>query len=317
MQHNNYSHYSTNIKSVTNIVLCTDSNYLIPAIVCMQSIKKNSITPIKFFIITPSDFQDDNGILLNFLNKWQLNFELIRADTNIFFGWQETNHINNTAYLRLLIPDLIFVNRVIYLDCDILVQADLGSLFNIDLLDFYAAGVRDYSEGSDGKFPLNSNDIYINSGVLLLDLDALRKFNFFSRCLQLQQYVHQKSRFVDQCIINKALENKKLILTDDWNFQIQNMDLNLQNLKNIQSHAKIIHFIGKIKPWSNNANPLSRLLWIKLFYSAKVEGKLTGSVSLLHLIKLILSVLKPWSSKLRSLDKDGNVAFLRYSDIRK
>ena len=247
------------------IVICCDDNYVIPAMVCIYSACKNSSKKLKIYVITSVQSKVANNELLKFSKKNGLDLQVVIVDNEEFIGWKENGHISLAAYLRLLIPSIINEEKVIYLDCDILVQGDLTHLYNINTENFYLAGVEDYSRNQ------TYDDIYINSGVLLMNLPLLRKDNFLLKCKALQEEVHLTCNFADQTIINKFGLGKKMILKCEWNFQVMHDDIFFQNWSLIKKRAKILHFIGRVKPWSKRANPLIRSLWRKYLNESGIE----------------------------------------------
>ena len=88
-------------------------------------------------------------------------------------------YINIATYYRLklasLLPD---VSKIIYLDCDIIVNSDISELFDVNMDECLVAGVRDIN-----RRMLKINPKYVNAGVLLLNLDMWRKENFEQKLL--------------------------------------------------------------------------------------------------------------------------------------
>lgn len=247
------------------IVLCCDENYFIPAMVCIGSAVKNCPEPLKIHIIIPATDYLLKDKFLKFKDINNLDLEVIIAPAGRFESWRQNSYISKAAYLRLLIPELIQAKKAIYLDCDILVQKNISELYNIDLGDYYIGGVEDYSGpgGPYRKIKVEIDGVYINSGVLLMNIEKMREDNFYTKCIEIQKIVHENSNFADQCIINKYADGKKMILKDEWNFQVMHRDVYIHNWSCIRNRAKIIHFVGSVKPWSSGANPLIERHWKK------------------------------------------------------
>lgn len=92
-----------------------------------------------------------------------------------------------TLWYRVHLPELLpGVARVLYLDCDVLALDDLRPLWEIDLAGAYAGAVTNvwepWNAGHPERLGLDPRD-YFNSGVLLLDLEAIRRDAVMERVL--------------------------------------------------------------------------------------------------------------------------------------
>src|SRR5437867_3888320 len=132
---------------------------------------------------------------------------------------------SHMTYCRLLLPHLLDVPRLIYLDCDVLVFRDLSELFNLELsAGKVLAAVPDSETLSLGEdcatiadaLGLPAEGAYFNCGVMLMNLDELRKQHFFERAVE---FLNGKSahRFWDQSAINFLLYGQIQALRECWN----------------------------------------------------------------------------------------------------
>jgi lipopolysaccharide biosynthesis glycosyltransferase len=132
---------------------------------------------------------------------------------------------SHMTYCRILLPHLLDVPRLIYLDCDVLAFRDFAELFDFELpLDKLIAAVRDsetLSLADDSReiahaMKLPAEGGYFNCGVMLMNLDALRKQSFFERAVE---FLNRKSpyRFWDQSAINFLLYGQIQALPEHWN----------------------------------------------------------------------------------------------------
>ena len=64
----------------------------------------------------------------------------------VFQDWTRQAHISSIAYARYFIPDYIQEDTVLYLDCDLLINDKLDSLFEQDVREHYVAAIR-YANG--------------------------------------------------------------------------------------------------------------------------------------------------------------------------
>ena len=80
--------------------------------------------------------------------------------------------ITRPAYYRLALPILLpNINKIIYLDGDTITLIDLKEMYDIDMDNYYYKGFLDYLKDSFNP----NNNLYLCSGVLLINLEELRK----------------------------------------------------------------------------------------------------------------------------------------------
>ena len=245
------------------IVFAMDVNYLPYASVATYSLVKNSVSPLKIYWMLPHQDLGHAAEYLNCLADKNINVLVVPIGIDVFDTWKENGHIARSTYFRLLIPDYINERKIIYLDCDILVLSDLSEFYKTEMGLYPVGGVAESAGPPISKMPWHLNDIYINAGVLLLNLDALRCDNFLEKCKQLYAVYQEDLIFLDQCIINKYAENQKFLFDRKWNQQFSQTDLYESAWLSIASieRSNIIHFIGAIKPWQDWCYPIVTEFW--------------------------------------------------------
>ncbi len=208
------------MQSYVPVVFCFDAGYAPYAAVSILSLIANATTPVKIYCIAPSAAARALDPIVALRSSLDADIELLSADESLFSGWREIHHISRATYLRLLIPDLVPEAKVIYLDSDIVVQEDLTALFETSLGDAVLGGVIDPAASTSSRMPRPASDPYVNGGVLLMDLNALRRENFFESCRDINDRFGKAVTWLDQCLINKFAEGRKAVLPDRWNRQI-------------------------------------------------------------------------------------------------
>lgn len=103
------------------------------------------------------------------------------------------------SYLRLLLPELGFKGKMIYLDSDIMCCSDLAQLWDIDLTGYEFAAVRDHM----GQFWIGMD--YVNSGMLFLNFEEIEKTGLFVRGRDIVK--NKRLFFPDQTVLNKYSSN--------------------------------------------------------------------------------------------------------------
>jgi lipopolysaccharide biosynthesis glycosyltransferase len=133
---------------------------------------------------------------------------------------------SHMTYVRTLLPQLLDVARLIYLDCDVLVFRDLSVLFDRQLshgkilaavTDSETLTLSDDSDELAGALNLRSDGRYFNAGVMLLNLEELRKQNFTENAFEFFQSWKGRYRFWDQSAFNFLLYGRIDELPEQWN----------------------------------------------------------------------------------------------------
>ena len=155
-----------------------NDTYVYPILISMESILMNtnkSKTFIIFHILcSPEIGLSTLSILKTIINRHSTNLELILYDMgNNFMNLKHTRSTQNTFY-KLLLPIMINSDRIIHLDADTLTFKDLSDMYESDFKDNYILGTWGYY-----YFDLYYIGIkpykYINAGVILLNLEKIRK----------------------------------------------------------------------------------------------------------------------------------------------
>lgn len=179
------------------------------------------------------------------------------------------------AWLRLLLPELLPEhNRVLYLDSDVVVAGPLGPLWDVELNGKLLAAVVNplYPHQSDAglrRLGLGGQREYFNSGVLLMDLAAMRGGNWTQQLLDYAKNHEADIRFPDQDTLNAVLRGRWLAISPRYNAQAALYDLSWRELpfprtetQDAVRHPVIVHFTGMHKPWLDACrHPWRHLYW--------------------------------------------------------
>lgn len=159
---------------------------------------------------------------------------------------------SHMAYCRILLAQLLDVSRLIYLDSDVLVFRDVSQLFDIELLpgklvaavpDSQTVSLADDSVALAKTMKLPAESTYFNSGVMLMNLDELRRQHFFQRAVEFLNRWRGKYRFHDQSAINFLLYGEIEKLPEYWNRASWRFDDQENNDLDC-----VVHFTSSV-PW--------------------------------------------------------------------
>ena len=249
---------------IINIALNIDSKYVVPCCTMLCSIFENNKNK-KFCIhIISEDLNDcvisDIEELVESKYNQELFFYTIDSKSLNNFPQYKNSHISQAANCRLFIADILpsEVTKVLYLDCDLIVDSSLESLWETDMSDHPVAVVEDMWSGKDDNYVrLNYKKEYgyFNSGVMLINLAWWREKCISKVCIEYMRE-HDNLKFVDQDILNGLLHDRRELLPLRWNVQDGFLrrkpkirKLNIESLKSEIKNPAIIHFTGSRKPW--------------------------------------------------------------------
>jgi lipopolysaccharide biosynthesis glycosyltransferase len=156
----------------------------------------------------------------------RVQLEFVTVNPSIFGNATLGPGQSHMTYCRTLLPQLLDVPRLIYLDCDVLVFRDLSELFDLELSpgkilaavpDSQTLTLGDDSHVLAGAMNLSADGRYFNAGVMLLNLDELKKQNFTEKSLEFFTSWRGDYRFWDQSAINLLLHGQIEELPEHWN----------------------------------------------------------------------------------------------------
>lgn len=152
------------------------------------------------------------------------------------------------AMLRLFADQLSEIpERILYLDDDVIIRQDLSEFYNQDMTDVEMVGVLDYW----GRFFFHNVHTrrlydYLNSGVLLFNMDLIRQTGSFSKVRQMMQ--DKKMFLPDQSALNKII-TKKRIAPRRYNEQYHlRHDTVIQHFTTTFRFKPYLHTLT-VKPW--------------------------------------------------------------------
>ena len=254
-----------------NIVLASDQTYYIGLWVTLVSLLSNTKTKsvINFFIF-------DGGI--NKKSKIKLLKKLKKINTTITISWldpqshlyQNFLYMNSgsptLSYSRIIIPEkLDYLDKVIWLDVDLLILMDIELLWNTKMDEKPIAAVidylTDYTTYQDIKNPLkysiDLNSHYYNAGVLLMDIKLLKKYDFTKKCMNYLNNEDKKNYTLhDQSAINVVMNNNFHTLDNNFNFLNgfllkKTCKENLAAELDILNHQQYIFHFTTMKYWNH------------------------------------------------------------------
>lgn len=175
------------------------------------------------------------------------------------------------------------VNKVLYLDADTIVINSLKELYetNFDGNYFIAAThIRKFlHKFNEIRLDIKEDEPYINTGVLLINLQELRKRNVEKEVIEYVKKNKKKLMLPDQDIIS-SIYGSKIKLIDGLKYNLGDRTLNIYNLSNpskqinlkwICKNTVVIHYYGRKKPWNKDYNGKLGCFYKKIEKKVKIS----------------------------------------------
>lgn len=240
-------------KNIINICFCTDENFIKFMPTVINSIYHHNKHSLFYFHIIHNiiDTQILNNYALFIKNKF--NYDLTFYFCNENPEYKKTAHISIATMFRLYICDLLKdINRVIYLDLDIIVCADLSKLNNVEINETGIAAFssstipgksNSTSKMADGKVKFTKA---FNAGVIVMDLKQLRANDFSKKVKEIMG----KYPYNDQVILNIYCNSKYTDIHPRYN--ILNTFGKAYDIKSLlRTKDFILHYVSSQKPWNS------------------------------------------------------------------
>lgn len=272
-----------------NILVSCDTNYIKPLKTMFYSLFLTNKADIDIYIMHSSISDEDIKDLEEYVEKKsnkKARLINVRVEDE-FSNALTTFYYTSEMYYRLIaykyLPEDL--DKILYLDPDILVLNSLDELYNESFDDnlFMAAIHTTPTVQSANKARLivtsEKRDInnYYNSGILMINLAKARKNSYEDKIIA---YVNSTSKaglmMPDQDLLNVVFRNEiKEIPELKYNYDARRFStykiLYNYEIEDVIAQTAILHFCGKRKPWHENSlgkfNSLYKFMWQRALYN--------------------------------------------------
>lgn len=255
-----------------NIVYSCDDKYAFLLGISLTSLLNNNMecSEITIYVVDDGICDNDKEKLKDLVLQFNRHIFFIRSSLSIqvdsFAKWPRN------VFYRLFLPSIfrennIFVDKLLYLDCDTIVVNNLSELYNTDLLGNPCAAVAECMDNfHKKKCGVVADMPYCNSGVLLIDME---KWTLFERLMWkfLEANKMSKLEYPDEEILNAVLKGNICILHPKYNLTSIKCNYSYDELKEYRKscfmyeedeyddalkNPYIIHFTSNVlvrRPW--------------------------------------------------------------------
>lgn len=256
-----------------NISLCTDDAFVMPALVCLTSVFENNAgLPYKITVLTQGLSAKAMCRFDQLAKAYGQAIDIVEIDSTRFEGLVEKERFPISMYYRFLLPEILNNERVLYLDCDTIVRAQLSDLFETNLNGLAAGVVLDQQcDDVQNQNRLLLETPYFNSGVMLMNLSEWRRCNYLDKLLEYIRQKPERCQYPDQDALNVVLSGKVEFLGYEWNMQEMWLTMLDYTRFHFSRHAeleaakdnpKIVHFCVSDKPWFDECRNPYRNEWV-------------------------------------------------------
>lgn len=271
-----------------NIFFAINDKYIKQLCVAIVSVLDNNSDVFIHFFVLSSDLTNRSKNKIARIKKkyqnWDISF--ITPEIHLFEGLKlNLRHITIDTYFRYVIADVApDINKALYLDADLIVNGSLKNFYDQPLGRDYCIAVKDsYVEQIDYKknLGLGSQDLYINAGVLLLNLKEMRNNQISEKFFKYSTELRNIISYQDQDVINIAFKGKIREIDNTYNYTSADVKDHNKNVNPV-----IVHYTGKKKPWKKRCDNELAYLWKKYekLYDAIPSNKV------MYLIKKLTSI---------------------------
>lgn len=256
-----------------HITCSTDVNYMqhCMAMLCsvLENNQKHDITIHLLHHLLPQSCQE---ALVEMCNRYDQEIMFYDVDVSKIGSVHITHpDLSIATYYRLLLPSLLdeSIDRILYLDCDVIVLKDISELFQVNLDGFGVAAVKDscpYSNSHRMFIGLGLDSNYFCAGVLLINMKYWREHNSSEVMFDFLDKHSEELYFEDQDVLNYAFRNHWFQLSNKYGkspMAIAIMDGNQKCYDHTDYlfDASIIHYATHVKPWLDIRIPNDQYYW--------------------------------------------------------
>ena len=271
------------------VVLAANDHYAPILCTCLESIKEHISETVSYdFAVFHTDITNQNQDRISSIFKASENVRLqfinissIVADYKL----DAREHITTETFYRFLILDIMKnYEKVVYIDCDLVVNKDIAKLHQTELGDSLIAAVRDVDFIGQLNIPgattlsysretlkLKDPWQYFQAGVLIFNVPQMRRLTTVTELLELAD--KDLYRYSDQDILNILCQGQVTYLDPKWNHIFNCHGERIKNVivwdpaalyeKYMESRKNpyIIHYAGFCKPWEEPSEEFGEVFW--------------------------------------------------------
>ena len=240
------------------VFITSDNNYSAYVSTTAASILKHTQSFVEFYIMDSGitkENQEKIKELKNIFNNFSIEF--IKIDENKYYKNLDCKDASkriplatyNSALIPVVKPDL---EKVLYLDPDIVVMGDIKEMYDFDIKNYVIGALwEEFGEDNINKerksnLKLNVNHKYFNAGVFIINIQKWLKNDITDKVFDIWQKNQEILEAANQDVLNIVFDNSNYMpFPNKFNWLNHNYDFWGKPKENII----VRHFNGMVKPW--------------------------------------------------------------------
>jgi lipopolysaccharide biosynthesis glycosyltransferase len=274
------------------VVLAADQGYARPLAVTARSVVANfdADRDLELFVIDMGIAAETRASIAESVEGPRTTINWVEGAEDLLRGLPTVGWFTTAAYARLLIPDLLpeSIERVIYLDSDVVVRKSIDGLFNTEIGDHLALAAPDQGAPfvssqwglahwyESDRAPSDTN---FNTGVMLIDVSGWRRESVREQALD---YVRSDRfwRNVDQEALNAVVGRRFGPIDPHWNMQgevyveecVVVLPYTAEQVESLKRDPWLIHYSLGAKPWMHECAHPWLAEWFKYLDQTAFAG---------------------------------------------
>lgn len=260
------------MEKVLNITCNTDDNYIQHCMAMLCSVFENNRNVIHVHVLTQGLSTDNIEEIKELCNRYANQLTIYQVDESPLEGVQfrKERPLSKAAYYRLLLASIISkdIDKILYLDCDMIVTDELLPLYNIDLTDYALAATADYMPTNDQhrqQLNLEFDERTFCSGIMLINLKYWRDHGSEKELLAFAKKPRNPVYLHDQDVLNYVFRKQWFRLPPKWNRIVFNIvpggprfGYKRADIREYLHSPVVVHYANKVKPWYDMWMPMRK-----------------------------------------------------------
>lgn len=261
-----------------NILMSVNKRFLKYSEEMIFSLLHYSSRPINLYMMYQEKELDNNDLayLSEFVDKTgKGKFIPLKFDTSKLSGFRTSGEdgyfFSIETYSRLFcgfyLPEE--VEKILYLDADMVCAGDIAELYDISLDGHMWAGAIDGGATIDdlNRLGLPETHQYVNAGVAIINVKKLRECFTESDIINPIVANHEKWIYLDQDFVNKVFHGDIKIISNKYNFLTK-----IFTYEDLSLNPIVFHYAGSIKPWDDDVTRFYREFVEPYYEALRLQG---------------------------------------------
>lgn len=248
---------------IYHVTCNTDDNYAQHCCAMLCSLfENNKDMEFHVHILTHGLSEDNTNQIGKLCDRYNCIHTIYEVDESRLEGvkFRKVCPLTKAAYYRILLPDILddSIEKILYLDCDIIVLNNISEIFQVELVGYALAACVDacpYNSHHRNQLGLSMTDHAFCSGVMMINLKYWREHHAVERLLEFSKRDRYPVFLHDQDALNYVFKRQWLVLPPKWNRGVLSFFAMAPGERDFDFHeysfdSKILHYANHmVKPW--------------------------------------------------------------------